>query len=78
MDYEATDRYMSSWVVTCTKNETRFFLTDDGLASDILSRAAIYRWADKAEQAAIEANAEKAWDGFLWEEISVPEAVNLS
>ena len=76
MDYEAIDRDMSSWLVTSTRNNTRFFLTDDGVATDILSRARRYRWYDIAEEAATRANDEYAWQGFDWFAMSVPEAYN--
>jgi hypothetical protein len=68
-DYEAIDRYMSSWAVSCVRNGTRFYLTDEGLASDLPRRAAVYRWEDQAMRAAADAKAEKAWRGFAWEPI---------
>jgi hypothetical protein len=73
MDYEAIDRDMSSYVVTSKKQTTRFFLTDEGLATDIPSRAKRFRWLDLAEKAADEANHDPGWRGFKWKPMSVAE-----
>lgn len=75
MDYEATDRYMSCWVVTCEHNGTRFYLTHEGLSTDILSHAMLHRWEDKAQATADAAKVEQAWRGFAWGPMSVAEAV---
>ncbi len=75
MDYEATDRFMSSWVVSCTLNGTRFYLTDERLASDMLSRAKVYRWEDEAAEAATSSLLEAAWGpAFTWRPLRVAEA----
>lgn len=76
MDYEATDRFMSSWVVACERSGVLFFLTDEGLATDMLARAHLWRWQDHAEDAAKRATAEPGWKGFVWRAMSVPEAMN--
>ena len=76
MDCEAIDKDMSSYVVTCRKLTTRIFLTDDGLGTDILSRASRYRYLDQAENTAKAARTEYAWKGFNWQPMSVPEALN--
>ena len=75
MDYEAIDRTMSSYVVTAVKNGTRFYLTDDGLASDILSHARQLRWEDSARELARLSNQEYPWHGFTWEPMSYPAAL---
>jgi len=81
MDYEATDRLMSSWHVSCLHNGTRFYLTDDGVASDIRSNAAVFRYLDRAEFAARKARMERSksgaysWIGFDWGAFSVAEAM---
>lgn len=74
MDYDAIDRDMSSWVVTCIKNGTRFWIADNEAetATDIWSRARRYRYFDLAESAMNTANAEMLGD---WVTMSVPEAV---
>lgn len=72
-DYEAIDRDMSSWVVSAKKKRTFFYLTGEGLATDALSRAARYRWADQADAAANIATQDPAWSGFRWIAASVPE-----
>lgn len=72
--FESIDRDMSSYVVACQKKSTLFFLTDEGLATDILSRAKRHRWEDKAVEAAESACAEYSWSGFDWQAMSVPEA----
>ena len=73
MDYAAIDREMSSYLVTSRKNGTRFYLTEEGFATDMLSRAVRVHWQDWAEQMATQANAEKAWRGFRWTVVSVAE-----
>jgi hypothetical protein len=67
MDYEATDREMSQWLVVALKNGTRFFLTDGGNATDMLVRARRFRYFDWAHDAAKRASAEYAWRGFDWQ-----------
>lgn len=68
MDYEATDKFYSSFVVTCEHNGTRFFLTDNKFATDIKRRAQIFRRIDDAERAASwERDDVKTWRGaFDW------------
>ena len=68
MDYEAIDREMSAWVVTSKMRTTRFFLTDEGLPTDIISRARLFSTYDRADIAAESANQEKTWadGGFDW------------
>lgn len=73
MDYEAIDRHMSSWIVTCVKNRTRFYLTDDGVASDILSRARVFRWNEDAAREARASREEIPWSGFAWSASRVAE-----
>lgn len=75
MDYEAIDRDMSSWTVSCVKRGTRFYLTDTGVATDILSRANRWRWRDEAGVAADFARQERAWSGFRWRAFSVAQAM---
>ena len=80
MDHEAIDREMSSWLISCVKNGTRFYLTGEGIGTDIRSRAAVYRYLDKAETIALLARTEEAWRGFDWRATSIPEShilVNL-
>lgn len=48
-EHEATDRWMSGWVATCTHNGTRFYATDAGTFTDLLPRAAWRRWASEAD-----------------------------
>ena len=73
MDTETIDREMSSWMVSCIKNGTRFYLTGEGIGTDIRSRGAIYRYLDRAEIIALLARTEEAWRGFDWRATSVPE-----
>lgn len=75
MDYNAIDRDMSSWVVSCVRNGTRFYLTEQKVASDILSRAARFRYNVIAAKVADLERDEKAWEGFDWQAMSVPEAI---
>ncbi len=63
MDYEATDRDMSSWVVATTENGVRLYLADNGVAVGLLSLATRYRWSDQAARAAHAATAHE-WDVF--------------
>lgn len=75
MDYEAMDKQMSSWVVTGTLYNTRFYLTSDGLFSDILSHARLFRWRDQAET---QAQAEQTYEcHWTWHVLSYPEAYVL-
>jgi len=53
-------------VVTCQINGTRFFLTDDGLATDIPARAATFRDQTDAQTTAIIETTQAAWEGFDW------------
>jgi hypothetical protein len=53
-------------VITTIKNGTRFFITDDGLATDILERARQFIWSYDAQIVANVANCERAWTGFHW------------
>lgn len=73
MDYEAIDREMSRWLVSCEVHGTRFFLTPEHTASDILARAE--RFSDR-EQALVVARAERqqaSWrGGFAWEAVTRP------
>ena len=69
MDYEAIDREMSCWLVSCVYKDVKFYLQDSGLPTDILNLAARYRWKDQAEAAASEARANKAWRDFDWKAI---------
>lgn len=73
MDYEAIDRDMSSWVVSCVKETTRFYITDGDLATDIPSHARRYRWLDQAEKAAAQASKEFSVgaSGMDWEPVRV-------
>lgn len=82
MDYDSTDRYMSSWVVSCVHNGTRFYLTDDGMASDRLDRAYTARWEDTAYRTAESAKDERhaadgspVWAGFDWQPVRVAEVM---
>lgn len=78
MDYEAIDRNMSSYALTCQKGSTRFFLSTSNTATDIWDRAAIFRWQDEAQKCADVQNAQVAWRGFDWTVISVPAALVAS
>lgn len=71
MDYEATDRDMASWVVSCVHNGTRFYLTIEGTATDIPARANTWRWQDQADTAAHDARGEYAWQGYDWQPMRV-------
>ena len=75
MDYESIDREMSTWLVSCKMGTTRFFLTPEETATDILSRAARFRWFDQANDAAGIQREASAWQGgFDWQPISRPAA----
>ena len=75
MDYEAIDREMSCWLVSCVHKGVKLYLQDGGLGTDIekcgckLNLATRYRWKDQAEAAASKARADKAWRGFDWKAI---------
>lgn len=77
MDYEAIDKEMSSFVVTSRTDMVtrRFYLTDEGLATDITSRARRFRYEDQAQKVADIENEDPAWGKgrFDWKVISVPE-----
>lgn len=66
MDYEAIDKDMSSYVISCRLRTTTLFLTDEGVATDILGRARRRQRLARAGDAAIQAMREKAWRGFEW------------
>jgi hypothetical protein len=51
-EHDAGDRYMSGWVATCEHGGTRFFVTDDGVFTDMINRAAWRRWASEADAVA--------------------------
>ena len=74
MDYEAINREMSCYVVTSVRNGVRFFLTDQNLPTDILSRAKMYRDADLAYAAAQVATREYTWKRYTFTVMSVPQA----
>jgi hypothetical protein len=67
MDYEAEDRFMSSWVVSCVKGTVRFYLTEAGLATDILGHARVYRWEDEAKGECLYQRDENWGAGFNWQ-----------
>jgi hypothetical protein len=75
MEYESTDKYMSSWVISSKKNGARFFLTTEDLATDIINRAHVERRLDKAEELAEFANDEYAWKGFSWQAVRIAEVL---
>lgn len=70
--FEDIDRDMSSWVLTCEHNGTRFFVNDEGTYTDRLGRARRFRWADQAEAAVAEQHSDP---GFDLRPMSVPEAM---
>lgn len=78
MDYEAIDRDMSSWVVSCERDGRRIYLVNrgtgggPGVVVDFLDQAQRYRWQDQAADAADLAN-ESAAVGFFWEPMRVAE-----
>jgi len=75
MDYEAIDREMSKWLVSCTRGKVRFFLTPEGTATDRLDRAARFNDRDAALKAALREREDYAWRGmFAWEPVSRPAA----
>ena len=53
-------------VITTIKNSTRFYLTEEGLATDIQNRARQFVWSYDAQVIANVANSEYAWEGFRW------------
>lgn len=53
-------------VVTTTKNKTRFYLTNEGMASDIQDRAQRFNYTYDAQASADNARREIAWKGFDW------------
>lgn len=66
--YEVIDKLFSSYVVTCQKDKTRFYLTPERTASDILDRAMLFRWPDDAHKVAETQREEYAWRGsFDWD-----------
>jgi len=76
MDYDSIDREMSTWVVTCQRNGTRFYLSDgDGTpATDMLRNARQFRWEDIAESAAQRANDEAGF-AFGWSPMRYAQAL---
>ena len=80
MNYESEDRLASSYVCTSVLNGVRFYLTEDGLYSDMLKRARIFRWHDEAMYAGIAATSDHARTGGAgschWEPILYIEARN--
>jgi len=76
-DYESIDRYMSGWFISCVKDGTRFYMTAPGTATDMLTRAAWFRWGDDAERTA--AMMREDWaalpygSGFDWQPIAAAE-----
>ena len=79
MDYEAIDREMSLWVVTCVHNERRFFLANDFCATDILSRAQRFRDESRARDIADIERKDEAWHGqFDWQPMSRAEVSGLA
>jgi hypothetical protein len=66
MDYQAIDRDMSSWLVSCVVKGTRFYLTDELLATDISYRAKRYRWEDEAKGEALYQRGENWGPEFKW------------
>lgn len=69
MDYESIDREMSMYCVSCRKNGTKFFLTEDEMASDMPEHAARFKTWETASKAAKKIGMEKAWHGFEWKAI---------
>ena len=77
MDYTAIDHEASSFVLTARKSGTRFFVSEEGLATDIPGNARRFRYLDHAEGEALEANNDNRWTGFTWSVVTVPGAYNL-
>lgn len=63
MDYEAFDRDAVQYLVSCVLNGTRFYLTDEGMASDIQGRARRFRHYGEADAVAAEERKDYAWRG---------------
>jgi hypothetical protein len=63
----------SIYIVSCVHGTTRFFLTPDGLATDIPHRAGYYLTPGLAQAAAQRARGEQAWRGFPWEATTTPD-----
>ncbi len=79
MDYEATDRYMSSWVISCVHNGVRFYLTDNHLATDIPDRAMLCPYIDHAEDVIEIENRLDIWPSyFAWKPYRVAEMMGAS
>lgn len=51
-EYEADDRWMSGWVASCVHNGTRIFVTDEGVYTDRIERAAWRRYWSEADRVA--------------------------
>lgn len=55
-------------IVTAKRHDTRFFLTSEGLASDIPSRARTFNYSYDAQHAAdLENTDSDLWHGLRWE-----------
>jgi hypothetical protein len=55
------------FVVTCTLNGVRFFLTEGNTASDILARARQFQDRATAQAVARQERLDRAWNGrFKW------------
>jgi len=55
-------------IVTAKQEQTRFFLTDEGMASDIPSRAKAFNHSHDAQHAANLENLDSLrWYGIKWE-----------
>jgi hypothetical protein len=53
-------------IITTGEGNTRLFLNQDGMATDIPSRAAIFRDGADATIRAIEENGDIRWRGIKW------------
>ena len=73
MSHESIDKEMSQWLVSCEHKGTRFFLTPEHTATDILERAARFRDRDLALYAAVTEREAPAWAGrFSWTPVTRP------
>ena len=66
MDYEAFDRDAVQYLVSCVLNGTRFYLTDEGLATDIQKRARRFRCYNDADEHAHAEKRDPGWGRFKW------------
>lgn len=78
MNYEAIDREMSSWLISCVTNGTRFYLTDEDVGTDLPGRATRHRWLDDAQAHAADQRKQRAWKGFDWQPISCAEVFGIT